>query len=289
MGMSTRNGWLLYDEQDFAVNRDFAELVHREGERLGLCIRPVLTYELPLRAGRDEGFLVLANGREVSRPEFVISRQRNPNISDQLEAVGIPVFNNAKVCRLCNDKRRTITFLEGFPMMPGKFVLPTDPLYPPAGTAYPVILKPAGGHGGDRVLWADNDAQWQAAAQRIAPDPIVQQEVADNIGKDLRVYIVFGKIVGAVMRTAKQGFISNFKKGGQAAWHVLTAQEHDLAMRVVHRFSQENAELCLAGVDFLYHQGNPVIGEVEDVVGSRMLYHVSDVNIVRLFLEALPV
>ncbi len=43
----------------------------------------------------------------------------------------------------------------------------------------------------------------------------------------------------------------------------------------------------MAGVDLLYDQGRPVIGEVEDVVGSRMLYQTSDIDIVSLYLQGL--
>ena len=43
----------------------------------------------------------------------------------------------------------------------------------------------------------------------------------------------------------------------------------------------------MAGVDLLYDHGQPVVGEVEDVVGSRMLYKTSDIDIVSLFLNGL--
>ena len=43
----------------------------------------------------------------------------------------------------------------------------------------------------------------------------------------------------------------------------------------------------MAGVDLLYDHGQPVIGEVEDVVGSRMLYKTSDIDIVSLYLQGL--
>ena len=56
---------------------------------------------------------------------------------------------------------------------------------------------------------------------------------------------------------------------------------------VIDRFEAAGAPLCFAGVDLLYDQGSPVLGEVEDVVGSRMLYKVSDVDIIALFLDGL--
>ena len=35
----------------------------------------------------------------------------------------------------------------------------------------------------------------------------------------------------------------------------------------------------------MYHNGVPVINEIEDVVGSRMLYATHDMDIVAMFVE----
>ena len=87
------------------------------------------------------------------------------------------------------------------------------------------------------------------------------------------------------MRTAAQGVVSNFKRGGSVALHGLTPQERALAQAVIDRFSSAGAPLTLAGVDLMNDRGRPVLNEVEDVVGSRMLYQTSDIDIVSLFLD----
>ena len=64
-------------------------------------------------------------------------------------------------------------------------------------------------------------------------------------------------------------------------------------VRYVQRYSpyifalQLTEEVTRAGVDLLYDQGHPVLGEVEDVVGSRMLYQTSDLDIVGLYLDGI--
>lgn len=169
--------------------------------------------------------------------------------------------------------------------MPETVFLPADRLTPPAGTAYPVILKPACSHGGDRVTLVNNEQEWQETARSILPAPALQQAVVTDAGQDLRVYILNGRILAGVMRTAREGVVSNFKKGGQVALHQLTPQERQLAESVIARFEAAQAPLMMAGVDLLYDHGQPVIGEVEDVVGSRMLYQTSDLDIVALYLD----
>lgn len=283
--MKQEAGYLLYDDRDYAVNQHFAEHMRREGQKRGLFIEPVLLSELQIGTTKEGIPYCYRNGDRV-KPDFILSRQRHSFISNHFQLMGIPVYNNAKVCALCNDKRRTHLFLAGIPMPKTTFLAP-DAKQPPSDTVFPVVLKPACSHGGDRVTLAENKAQWHAAAAAILPQPALQQNLVSNAGHDLRVYIVFGEIIAGVMRTAKEGIVSNFKLGGIATYHELTQDERTLAEEIIKRFDAAGAPLCLAGVDFLYEDGKPVLGEVEDVVGSRMLYHTSDIDIVSLFLDKL--
>lgn len=277
--------WLLYDDPDYAVNRGFAELMRERGAARAMAIEPVLLSELSLRMDAAGTPLCLRGGIPA-RPDAVLSRQRDALVSRHLERMGIPVFNNSRVCAICNDKRTTHQFLSGFPMPPSVF-LPPGCTNPPPGTRFPVILKPACSHGGDRVTLVHNEAQWREAARAILPAPAVQQEVVSGAGRDLRVYVLHGRILAGVMRTAREGVVSNFKRGGSVALHSLSLRERALAEAVIRRFADAGAPLTMAGVDLLYHEGRPVVGEVEDVVGSRMLYQVSDIDIASLFLEGL--
>ena len=56
---------------------------------------------------------------------------------------------------------------------------------------------------------------------------------------------------------------------------------------MIGRFARAGAPLTLAGVDLMFDRGRPVVNEVEDVVGSRMLYQTSDIDIVSLFLDGI--
>ena len=275
--------WLLYDDPDYAVNQTFASMMRERGLERGLDIETVLLSEITLCMDGRGRPGCLRFGKPV-KPEAVLSRQRDALISEHFERMGVPVFNNSRVCAICNDKRATYQFLQGLPM-PETVFLPADRLTPPAGTAYPVILKPACSHGGDRVTLVNNEQEWQETARSILPAPALQQAVVTDAGQDLRVYILNGRILAGVMRTAREGVVSNFKKGGQVALHQLTPQERQLAESVIARFEAAQAPLMMAGVDLLYDHGQPVIGEVEDVVGSRMLYQTSDLDIVALYLD----
>ena len=277
--------WLLYDDCDYAINRAFAQMMYESGLRFDLEIEAVLLSELTL--GIDECGQPTCQRNGVNlHPHAVLSRQRNALISEHFERMGVPVFNNARVCAICNDKRITYQFLQGLPMPRTVFLSPVQTL-PPFGTQFPVILKPACSHGGDRVLLVHNETEWQEAARQILPEPALQQNVVTEAGRDLRVYVLHGRILAGVMRTAQSGVVSNFKKGGHVALHELTNEERTLAQAVIERFEKAGAPLHMAGVDLLYDHGQPVIGEVEDVVGSRMLYQTSAIDIVSLYLAGI--
>jgi len=270
--IAMKNGWLLYDRRDYEINQGFATHVHACAKAHDLSFTVIFTEDFDAAVSNP--------------PDFVISRQRNPLLSRQMEAEGIPVFNSSRVCELCNDKRETHQFLDGLPLMHTAYVS-SDEAYGPSVDAYPLVVKPAFGHGGDRVVQVHDNTQLNSALAAITPQPALVQETASDAGRDLRIYVVFGRIIAAVLRQAQDGIISNYKRGGHVSLHVPTAAEQTLAQQVIDRFSDYHAPLSFAGIDLIYHHGSPVINEVEDVVGSRMLYKVSDIDIISLYIDAI--
>lgn len=286
--MNHKTCWLLYDGQDLAVNRDYAALMQKTGQQYGLHVEAVTLQELTLGMDAFGQPTLLRNGTAV-RPDAVLSRMRYDWVSEHMERMGIPVFNNSKVCRICNDKRRTHLFLQGLPMaetvfQDGLFSMKEEPV------SYPRIFKPADGHGGESVQLLENSTAYDEAVCKLNANgnrPALHQAVIDQPGRDLRVYVLFGKILAGVLRTAKVGVVSNFKLGGSVVLHALTDAERTLAVTVIDRFDKAGAPLHMAGVDLLYGNNGPVISEVEDVVGSRMLYQVSDIDLVDLYLQGI--
>ncbi len=278
-------GWLLYEESDLAENRDFAAHIVRLGAARDLQIEIVRMSQLRLGIREGGALTVAMDGRDIL-PDFVLARHRDALVSEQFERMGVKVFNGSRVCAVCNDKRATHQFLEGLPMLATTFVNHRYAVAPAEG-AYPLVVKPAASHGGDRVRMVANEYEWREAVDDILPQDIIQQQPASEPGADLRVYVLFGEIVAAVMRTAKRGFVSNFKRGGDVRLHTLTDAERELAKRAIARFQDAGLPLCMAGIDMLYHRGAPVLSEVEDVVGSRMLYKTSDIDIAARYLDGI--
>ena len=266
-----KTGWLLYDEQDYAVNRMFVSHIQKKAKPLGIKLKLQLTEALcfPL----------------TETPDFVISRQRNHTLSVKLEENNITVFNCARVCEICNHKRNTHQFLSGLPVMKTEF--PKDGhKFVPVNIQFPLSRETGyWAWRGSRNRCKTQIRQLQAALDCIHPQPSIVQETASDAGKDLRIYVLFGHIIASVMRSAQSGIVSNFKLGGNVKLHTLTDNEIELAQKVIKRFNEHSAPLSFAGIDLLYHQGEVVVNEVEDVVGSRMLYQVSEMDIINRYIQ----
>ena len=276
--------WMLYDTCDLAINRGFVALMQCAAENAGWKLEAVTIQELIFGIS-DNGQPTCKDTKGRPLPATILSRQRNARISRHFEKMGIPVYNNSTVCEICNHKPSTHLLLQGLPMMETTVLFKAEEQTPPF--PHPFLVKPASGHGGQKVAVVQNEAQYREALAKIAPDDAVVQKISSEAGKDLRLYVLFGEIIGGVLRTAKSGIISNFKLGGQVVFQRPTQKEAWLGEQVIRRFRENGAPLYLAGIDLIYHHGEPVINEVEDVVGCRMLYETSSINIASLYISRL--
>lgn len=106
------------------------------------------------------------------------------------------------------------------------------------------------------------------------------QQASNEPGRDLRVYIVGNKITAAVLRTSDTDFRSNYCLGGTARLYTLSQKERELVQRAV-----SGLEIGMAGIDFIFHNGEPVFNEIEDTAGARALYALSDYDIVNDYIQ----
>ena len=258
-------GWLVYEAEGAERNRVFIEMHKEKGRKFGIAFKLVIC---------DDG---LPDGK----PDFAIVRAMRADISRSLEARSIPTFNNSRVSEICNNKARTYEYLaaNGIPVIPWISARSDD--IPPEIAEYPAVIKPCCGHGGKNVTLIRNDAEYENARSEIAPDEYVIQPLATTLGRDMRVYILGGKPVAAVLRIGDGDFRSNFSLGGKVEKKELSEDERELIAKVCAVF---DFDYC--GIDIMYHEGRPVINEIEDVVGARMLYATHpELDIVDIYLE----
>lgn len=115
----------------------------------------------------------------------------------------------------------------------------------------------------------------------IGSSDFVKQPLIGSKHQDLRVYVIGTEMIAAVLRTAKEGFKSNYSLGGEVRLYQLSQEEEDIIRKIIREF-----DFGLVGIDFILEdQGELIFNEIEDVVGSRMLYQCSNINIVHRYLR----
>lgn len=101
------------------------------------------------------------------------------------------------------------------------------------------------------------------AFNSIKAETMVQEFIAEAGGADIRVFVVDGKIVGAMKRQGVKGeFRSNLHRGGTATVIELSRKEKNHAIKAA-----ETMGLAVAGVDMLQSERGPLILEVNSSPG----------------------
>ncbi len=281
--MAKLRGWLLYTQEDYQKNASFAQRFLEKGnvgERtLELVFKDALFYGI----SNNQLYLSNSTGEALSLPDFIINRTIDPLFSKHLEYAGVRVFNSSLIAEICNDKART--YLEvsrlGLPMVDTLFLDRRTLLEKPLPFNTPLVIKTVEGRGGAEVYLAMRRDELVEILQKTTKQRFVAQRLCGAPGKDVRVFVVGKKIVGAILRRSKGDFKANFSLGGTAEGYKLNDREKALVMRVVDHF-----DFGMVGIDFIFDEkGGFLFNEIEDVAGSRTLSMTSDIDIVSEYLE----
>lgn len=214
-----------------------------------------------------EKFTSLAGVRLVDESyrgdaDFVINRTNDFRIAEYYESRGTRVFNPSQLSRLANNKQLCYEFMEahGIEIMPVNY------------TGAPVVKKKTDGHGGTEVFLLDKAEPFQ--------EGYVYQKPCDTPGRDLRVWLIGGEIITAILRKSNTDFRSNYCLGGSAEPYSLNESE---ALQIKKIASLVKSDYI--GIDFIFHQGRLVFNEIEDTVGARMVYDKTDIDILALYCD----
>ena len=98
---------------------------------------------------------------------------------------------------------------------------------------------------------------------------------------DKRVFIINGKVVGAISRVPKKGsFLSNLSKGASAKLIKLTNKELSISKIVAKDLKQNN--IYFAGIDFISGKLNGDIN-VTSPTGLKTFFDLSGINLAKVF------
>lgn len=253
--------WLVYDKFEAERNRRYIDFYFEKCKEKNI----------------DLSLQIVEDGIDFENlPDVAIVRTMNPELSERLENMGVKVYNPSFISRIANDKWNTYCYLKEKGIRLPETFLVTEDFTPPY---YPIVLKPCMGKGGRDVEIVNNYDEYAAYTKRVKEKTIAQRVVSDK-GRDLRVYVVGGRIIKAMLRVSNSDFRSNFCLGGEAHEYTLSEEEIKEIEKVISCF-----DIGYAGLDFIFDEGKIIFNEMEDVVGARMLYTHTDIDIVEIYLN----
>lgn len=130
----------------------------------------------------------------------------------------------------------------------------------------PLVIKLLEGTQGIGVVLAETKKAASSVIEAfygLGNNILIQEYIKEAKGTDIRAFVVDGKVVGAMKRTAKDGeFRSNLHRGGTAEIIRLTKKEKDTAIAAAKELG-----LTVCGVDLLPSDRGPLILEVNSSPG----------------------
>ena len=275
--------WMIYQAVDAKKNEWYIKEHQAIGKKLGIEIELKLVEDLSIGV-KESGYYITDQKEIVEAPKAAIVRTIWPLLSEHLEAMGTRVFNPAQIAGLCNDKARTYREIAKLqiPLIPTQFCKKENLNQKVMEQEKPCIVKSVDGHGGSEVFLLEEANVTEVLSQihSLQANHFVIQPYLKGRSQDLRVYVLGKEILGCVLRTAKDSFKSNFSLGGLVSAYQLTETENAVVHQIIDAYPFD-----LVGIDFLRQEdGSLVFNEIEDVVGARMLYQTSNLNLVESYL-----
>lgn len=226
--------------------------------------------------------------------DFAIYLDKDKYLLEALTLSGIKVFNTREAIENCDDKVLTYLAL-------AKANIPTPATYPaplcykPGSTvpkaalyriatelSYPIIVKESFGSLGKGVYLAKDEKELETLANRLIDRPhLFQKFVSTSYGKDVRVIVIDGEVVGGMIRQSENDFRSNVAAGGRAEKYGLSDGIKEIALK-----AHKALGLDYSGVDILFGEnGKPIVCEVNSNAFFRSFEAVTHINVARKYAE----
>ena len=150
----------------------------------------------------------------------------------------------------------------------------------------PLIIKLLEGTQGKGVVLAETKKAAESvinAFKSLNANILVQEFIKEANGKDIRCFVVDGKVVAAIQREALPGeFRANIHLGGTASVIKVTAEEKKIAIKAAKAMN-----LKVAGVDIIRSDKGPLLLEVNSSPGLEGIEGATNKDIAAEMIKAI--
>lgn len=260
-----------------------------ESINYGVDFKLVYADELDLIVSRDDRRSIRYLDDVVSLPDVVLARTGsgtgyfNLSVLRQFERLNVPTLPNSDSICAAKDKMYASQIMAqaGLPIpktMLTRFPSNGDLVEKQVG--FPCVVKVVTGSHGAGVYLCEDKKQYNDLSELISAldfknSMIVQEYIKHSEGRDLRVIVIGGKVVGAMQRKSTDGsFKANISRGGKGEPYDIDDEMEMLAIQVA-----KTLDLDIAGVDLLFHTDGYKICEANSSPGFKGFEEALGVNI----------
>lgn len=226
--------------------------------------------------------------------DFAVFLDKDKYLSACLEKSGVRLFNSHNAIRTCDDKGETFIALSG------KGLNLPDTLFAPvcynkdlplnenglkivaSKLGYPIIIKESFGSMGKGVYKADDFNGLKTVSEKLKTVPHVYQKYLPyKSGTDVRMIVIGGKFLCAMMRENKNDFRSNIALGGVGTAFTPSREFIAAAEKCANVLG-----LDYCGVDLLFGKDSePYVCEVNSNAFITEIERVTGVNVAKNYAE----
>jgi ribosomal protein S6--L-glutamate ligase len=206
----------------------------------------------------------------------------------QLEGLGTLALNSADAIAASRDKLRCAQLLasRGLRVPATAFARRREAIRPAIDRlgGAPVVVKMLEGTQGIGVVLAETTDAAEAVVQALhsaRQNVLIQRFVRESRGRDIRAFVVDGRVVAAMSRVAQgSDFRSNVHRGGVGEPILLPPEFERTAVEAARVFG-----LDVAGVDLLESREGPLVLEVNASPGLEGIEKATGIDVASAVLE----
>jgi glutathione synthase len=229
---------------------------------------------------------------ELTKCKFILIRQDPPFNLEYISATYIldaikdkvKILNNPTSIRNVSEKLYSVKFQKYMPDT--IFSQNIDEIKNFFKKHKKVILKPIHSYSGNDIHLLTSFNLKLIKKFTKQHDHIMCQKFIPKISKgDKRVFLINGKVCGAISRVPKKGsYLSNMSKGAKPINIKLTKIENKISKLIAKDLKKQN--IFFAGIDFIDQKLNGDIN-VTSPTGLKTLYDLSGINLAKTFWKEL--
>lgn len=243
---------------------------------------------------RDDKKSILIDDKETQLPDFVIPRLgSNTNyyalaVIRQLEHLGIYVANKSSSIEAVKDKLHMHQLLAHSNLPTPKTMLARFPIEVSVVSreiGFPLIIKNVTGTEGRGIYLCKNeqsflDVMELVYSNNVNANIIIQEFIESSHGRDLRVFVLGGRVIGCIQRSSSDSFKANFSRGASVSHFELTPEIESLSVETAKLL-----KLDITGIDLLFNgdtfkiceaNSSPNFHGLEKVTGQHIAEDIID-------------